>query len=427
MSSKDSKRWKIAAPSAAKSVPLKMAEPTHRKVPIGASTGASIREFELSPLQMVKEICLFYVKKCSGRYENNQVAARYVHQMAEEIITQLSGVAGEIKRCKGEPELYQALLDEWNENFPPSLGAMGSPKAIAALVSTQSTQISDLRAALESERGKREKDVSEILRSMDAQLQAYKSSVMNERRHQYLVEQQQREEFEVQIFNLQEEQRAAIEHLGDEYAKESKSANASFQDQIHEANATIEELQKIIETDRKRMQTEVDLIVRSRDKQFSKLEDKYLKLKDKYLEVVASLNEEFSVLSEPTLLEDDDDSDDDVEESEGTVSLEDRFRKERRHEKQQDREEHARRLSDRKREKEEKERLRMEKKIRQAELLQRLKDSPVGKNSSDVSFVEIKQGGKITSRGVSVEPNSEIYRQLKQVPRFFLGLFNAKK
>ena len=182
-------RWKLAGPQTVKSAPLKMAEPMHRKVPIGASTAASIREFELSPLQMVKEICLFYVKKCSGKYEDNKAAARYVHQLAQEIITQLSGVAGEIKRNKGEPELYQALLDEWNENFPPSLGATGSPKSIAALVASQSTEIGDLRSALETERTKREKDVTEILRSMDAQLQAYKASVMSERRHQQLLEQ----------------------------------------------------------------------------------------------------------------------------------------------------------------------------------------------------------------------------------------------
>jgi DNA repair exonuclease SbcCD ATPase subunit len=269
-----------------------MAEPVHRKVPVGATTAASIREFELSPLQMVKEICLFYVKKCSGKYEDNKAAARYVHQMAEEIITQLSGVAGEIKRNKGEPELYQALLDEWNENFPSSLGAMGSPKSIAALVSSQSTEIGDLRSALEIERTRREKDVSEITRSMDAQLQAYKSSVMSERRHQQLLEQQQRENYETDIQQLREKYQQDLEKMASKQVKETRKNSADYETRIQEAQSKVAELQSEVEHLKKAHAAELAAVSRSRDKQHKKLEDKYNKLKAKYLETVAAFNEE---------------------------------------------------------------------------------------------------------------------------------------
>ena len=47
--------------------------------------------------------------------------------MADEVLKQLSGVAAQVKRYEQDPEIYQALLDEWNENFPPSLGIMGTP------------------------------------------------------------------------------------------------------------------------------------------------------------------------------------------------------------------------------------------------------------------------------------------------------------
>jgi len=269
-----------------------MAEPTHRIVPSGASTGASIRQFELSPLQMVKEICLFYVKKCSGKYEDNKAAARYVHQMAEEIIIQLSGVAGEIKRNKGEPELYQALLDEWNENFPPSLGAMGTPKSIASLVSSQSTEIGDLRSALETERSKREKDVTEILRSMDAQLQAYKSSVMSERRHQQLAAQQQKENFDLEMKRLQEKFRADLDRMASNQVKEIKKSTASYENRVLEAQSKIQELQSQLELQQKTHEAEMEALKRSKDKKYAKLDVKYSKLKEKYVDIVSQLNEE---------------------------------------------------------------------------------------------------------------------------------------
>lgn len=269
-----------------------MAEPLHRKVPSGASTGASIRQFELSPLQMVKEICLFYVKKCSGKYEDNKAAARYVHQMAEEIIIQLSGVAGEIKRNKGEPELYQALLDEWNENFPPSLGAMGSPKSIAALVSSQSTEIGDLRSALEVERSRRENDVTEILRSMDAQLQAYKSSVMSERRHQHLAAQQQKENFDLDMKQLQEKFRVDLERMANNQVKEIKKSTATQENKLQVAQSKIEELQSQLDLQQKAHQAALEALTRAKDKKYAKLDVKYNKLKGKYVEMIAELNED---------------------------------------------------------------------------------------------------------------------------------------
>jgi len=291
MTDNSNNRWKIAAPSS-KSAPLKMAEPLHRKVPSGASTGASIRQFELSPLQMVKEICLFYVKKCSGKYEDNKAAARYVHQMAEEIIIQLSGVAGEIKRNKGEPELYQALLDEWNENFPPSLGAMGSPKSIAALVSSQSTEISDLRSALDTERNKREKDVTEILRSMDAQLQAYKSSVMSERRHQQLAASQQKENFDREMKLQQDKFREDLDRMASNQVKEVKKSTAAYETRMLEAQSKIKELESQLELQKKAHQAELAALTRSKDRKYAKLDVKYTKLKGRYIEIVAELNEE---------------------------------------------------------------------------------------------------------------------------------------
>lgn len=291
MAKQSDQRWRLAI-TEKKSQPLRMAEPVHRKVPSGATTGASIREFELTPLQMVKEICLFYVKKCSGKYEDNKAAARYVHQMADEIITQLAGVAGEIQRNKGEPELYQALLDEWNENFPPSLGAMGSPKAIAALVSSQSTEIADLRDALERETTIRSSEVAEITRSLDSQLTAYKASVMSERRHQQLVEQQLRENCDLEIERLKEKYQQDLDKMAALQIKDAKKNNVAYENRIQECLNKINELQSELEHVKLTQRTEVEAITRMKDKRYKKLEEKYAKLKAKYVETVAAFNEE---------------------------------------------------------------------------------------------------------------------------------------
>jgi hypothetical protein len=279
---------------------------------------------------MVKEICLFYVKKCSGRYEDNKAAARYVHQMSQEIITQLSGVAGEIKRNKGEPELYQALLDEWNENFPPALGAMGSPKAIASLVASQSSEIEDLRHALEGEVSKREKDVTEILRSMDAQLQAYKSSVISERRHQHLVENQLREDHEIAIAEEQRKRKEDLERVVRVQAREAKTHALQVEERLRDGETVISRLTEQLEDNVRRQTADVEAVVRGKDKRINKLSEKYDKLKGQYMELVSHLNEELegdlSVLS----MDSSSDVDDDTISSEGTVSQEGRMHEEKR-------------------------------------------------------------------------------------------------
>lgn len=163
---------------------LDMAEPLHRIGPEGVSSGISLREkdFKISSVKAVKEICLHFVQKCMGKYANNKASARYIHQMADEVIGQLAGVTAQIQKHEAEPEAYQALLDEWKQNFPPSLGSAGSPKVIAAKLSKQEDDIRKLRDALNREKFQHSKDVTDIIKSMDAQLTAYRNGIMSERR-----------------------------------------------------------------------------------------------------------------------------------------------------------------------------------------------------------------------------------------------------
>lgn len=223
----------------------------------------------------VKDVCLYYVGKCSGKYEDNVAAARYVHQMAEEVISLLAGVAGEIKRNKSEPELFQKLLDEWNENFPSSLGAMGSPKAIAALISRQAVELNDLRSALEGERARRDKDVSEILRSMDAQLQAYRNSVMSERRHQQLVEQQQQEAYKLAAEEVKRSSEERFEYLTGKQNAEIQQMRETYERQTEKLQRRLAQYQEKTQSNYEHYMARIEKVKASKQKKYDKLLAKY--------------------------------------------------------------------------------------------------------------------------------------------------------
>ena len=113
-----------------------------------------------------------------------------------EILFQLAGVAAQVNRFENEPELYQSLLDEWNENFPPSLGASGTPKAVAAMLSKQSIQLIDLKEQIQTEQKRREIEVAEVMRSMDAQLSISRKCVVVERKQLAVSYQLEKERLE---------------------------------------------------------------------------------------------------------------------------------------------------------------------------------------------------------------------------------------
>ena len=127
------------------------------------------------------------------------MAARYVHQMAEEVMGQLQGVAAQIKRHEAEPEVFQALLDEWNAAFPASLGALGSPKHVAATLAQQTKDIEELRDQLQQERHNKSKDRADVMRSMDAQLQASRQNVLLERRQLSIQQKDEVENYQRQL------------------------------------------------------------------------------------------------------------------------------------------------------------------------------------------------------------------------------------
>ncbi|RYG66405.1 hypothetical protein EON64_09855 [archaeon] len=237
----------------------------------------SIRELPKSCIQKVKETCLFYVQKVSGDYVDNKAAARYVHHLAEEVIAQLAGVAEEIKRNRTDPELFQALINEWNAYFPKTLQSMGSPKHIAMLLKQQEHEIQKLKNELDNVQRKRygkyvyafwwylqacvcigicmkltysnfsyrDNDIQELLRSMDNQLSVYKQSVLTEReemarRNERILESHRREMRQIALLHdervreLQREQEGRVREAKQVGAGEMDRVRGEFEGRIRE-------------------------------------------------------------------------------------------------------------------------------------------------------------------------------------------------
>lgn len=152
------------------------------------------------------------------------MAARYVHQFASEVLSQLQGITAEIEQHN---ELSKAMIQskrDWEEYFPASLNSLGTPREIAHLIDQQRREISELRSAIENFRVNKETDMSNILRSMDAQLNASRNGALAEREQlrgefeqlRLHYEQVQRDTDEAHrrtVHELKEEQRSKIQSL----------------------------------------------------------------------------------------------------------------------------------------------------------------------------------------------------------------------
>ena len=206
------------------------------------SSGVSIRSYSRNYIQQVRDICLFYVKKTSGKYEDNKVSTRYIHQMADEIIKQLSGVAAQVKRYESDPEIYQSLLDEWQENFPASLGSMGTPKAVAALLATQTTELEELREALRNSKAVAAKEMSEVFRSMDAQLQASRNGIISERRQMNATHQEEIGIRDRQLEEVLERERVVTDVLNAAHAEQVTALQRRHEEVLNEHKYKIVQL-----------------------------------------------------------------------------------------------------------------------------------------------------------------------------------------
>lgn len=300
--------WRIAPKDNTGAIAV--AEPKHRTVAVGISSGVSLRTFPKSTVQkvrlsvhfsrcitlindidfffliQVREICVHYVEKCSGKYENNKTAARYVYQMADEVINQLAGVAAQIRSAqRNEPDNMQELLDEWSIHFPPSLHSIGSPKAVALKLQRQTEELKEVRDELANEKSNHAREISEIMKSLDIQLHASCEGVMSERRQQLLTYEQQNADFEHQIRNAKVENDSIIGRLKMEYDATLNRVQDDFNNRLLEKSNLVAQVKRELkETKESNIleKSEADRIRRSENEDYS---NQMIKLKSQLMAI----------------------------------------------------------------------------------------------------------------------------------------------
>lgn len=172
--------------------------------------------------------------------------------MAEEVISQLAGVAAQIRTARdNQPENLQELLDEWNKNFPPSLGAIGTPKVVAATLSRQSQELDDLRIELEVERTNRAQEVADIMQSMNIQMHASCEGVMSERRQLSLTQQHQNIDHENRVQNIEAQNIQNVAHLNHRFETKIQKLQDEYREHVGETGERIEQLEAQLRQERK--------------------------------------------------------------------------------------------------------------------------------------------------------------------------------
>eukprot|EP01041_Mallomonas_annulata_P006056 gene6056-12213_t len=173
--------WKVTSSKGIPDPPMAVAEPRHRIAPKGISSGISIRLHPDASIEQVRKTCYHYLDKCRGKYADSKLAARYVYQLAHDVLVQMDHWKDETDVYLLNMKLIENLVQEWNYFFPTSLQEFNSPKLIAMKLEQQQAEITQLRAALAVEQKARINDTEFIKRNMEGQLQACSFAAVTEK------------------------------------------------------------------------------------------------------------------------------------------------------------------------------------------------------------------------------------------------------
>jgi hypothetical protein len=191
--------------------------------------------------------------------------------MADEVISQLAGVASQIRTARdNQPENLQELLDEWNKHFPPSLGAIGTPKVVAETLSRQSQELNDLRNELEVERANRAQEVTDIMQSMSIQMHASCEGVMSERQQLSLTQQRQNIDHENKVQNIEAQNIQNVANLNHSFETNIQKLQNEYRGHACETGERIERLEAMLRQEREKYTSEREELERIRK---SELED----------------------------------------------------------------------------------------------------------------------------------------------------------
>jgi hypothetical protein len=157
------------------------------------------------------------------------MAARYVHQLAEEVLSMLSGIAGELQMHQEMSKIAKQRFEEWDKSFPTVLKEIGGPDDIANYLLEKEEENDRLRSELCAEREKKDQDLQNVMRSMDYQLHASRNGALSERQQLTQDFRSMAEQLEKDMRVRETKHNQEVTNLHDQYTAEIKALRETYE------------------------------------------------------------------------------------------------------------------------------------------------------------------------------------------------------
>lgn len=260
---------------------INVAEPIHRIATKGVTDGISLRCFPSASIAQVKKTCLHYVSKLSGKYSDSKLGARYVHQMAQDILNQLDGIAKEVEHNEEISRSTKNLLKEWHEFFPSNLSEIGTPRAVASKIASLEAEVHFLKERLCVEVSKNNHDLKLARNEAHYQIKACTFAASRERERLADLYGKERQMFELQKNETDEMRENKLKETYAKYKRHISDLEHDFKNRIDTMEKTheLKLTQQMMENDR--LKATLKSIEASHEKDIKELYNEIQKLREK--------------------------------------------------------------------------------------------------------------------------------------------------
>ena len=166
---------------------------------------------------------------------------------------------------------------------------------IARKLHKQDHELKELRSALNRERSTKEKNLSELLYTMDSQLIAYRSSVMSERNHQKVMDRRREEEHEDQISALKEKHFKEIHALKSKYERGVSKIKSEYDRLMQAANDKTASIEAKYDKLKQKYNSDIEKLKTKKNGAITKLKKRLKANKEKYKNIIDQVRDEYSI------------------------------------------------------------------------------------------------------------------------------------
>lgn len=157
------------------------------------------------------------------------MAARYVHQLAKEVISLLGGIADEIESSREIRKLAEERLADWDRNFPNSLKIIGGPKEVAERLIEMQNEINRLYNIIDQLNIQLNEEKQKSITTIDEQLHLSSISVMREREKLTEEVRMIKEESNLRIKELEKRYEQEIQRIHQFYKEKKEKLESKYQ------------------------------------------------------------------------------------------------------------------------------------------------------------------------------------------------------